>query len=105
MTDVYGWVPPKDQKDTYQVVRIKETFRRGKRTHYLKIEVHSCYYLLNMQEGNMAFSNFFSGGGGNEESRIRKVKGKLGHPEVSLMFETKILLLCVKTFTFHFKLF
>lgn len=69
MTDVYGWVLPKDQKDTYQVVRIniKETFRRGKRTHYLKVEVHSCY-LLNMQEGNMAFSNFFSRrwGGGSE---------------------------------------
>lgn len=41
MTDVYGWVLPKNQKDTYQVVgiNIDETFRKGRRTNYLKTEV------------------------------------------------------------------
>lgn len=41
MTDACGWVLPKDQKDTYQVVglNIKEAFRRGKRTNNMKIDV------------------------------------------------------------------
>lgn len=39
------------------------------------------------------------------EELENKVKGNLGQPEVCLMFETKISLLNVKTFTFHFKLF